>query len=191
LREEGVIAVNGKQFLVATVFAAVLLTMAFTPISSQQTGTYDPWLDMNDDGRIDIKDLAMVAKAYGTLGTPINKTELLLEMKARTDALNGSVIELQSRKRVVAGQIISLSGLPDLTLDQPMPYLSGANGTNTIVVASGHVKRGGNPTPLAIQGQVTSPNTIRFALYDVYGAEYDPYDPAWDSIEINYIVIDR
>jgi hypothetical protein len=180
---------NGKQFVIATVFAMVLLIMVFIPKSSQ-LGTYDPWLDINDDGKIDIKDLATTAKAYGTTGTPINKTQLLLELKARTDALNASVIELQSRKRVVAGQT---SGKPDLTLDQPMPYLSGANESNTIVVASGVGNLSGhtNPTPLAVKGQVTRPNTIRFAVYDVYGNEYDPNDASWNSIEINYIVIDR
>lgn len=179
---------NGKKLLVATLFAAVLLTMTFIPTSSQQTGTYDPWLDINDDGKIDIRDLATMAKAYGTLGTPINKTQLLLELQARVDALNASIIELQARKRYVAGQVYDL---PNLALDQPMPYLSGATEENTIVVASivGDSGAGSNATPLFARARVTSPTTIRFTVWDSNGNSYDP--TLWNWVEINYIVIDR
>lgn len=122
-------------------------------------------------------------------GTPINKTALLLELEAKIDVLNASLVELQSRNRVVASQI---SGLPNLALDQPMPYLSGATGENTIVVASGIGNfTSGLRLPLTVQGQVTSPTTIRFAVWDVYGNGYNPDDVAWNSIEINYVVIDR
>ncbi len=61
---------NKKQFAVAILFATVLLTVSFIPISSQQIGTYDPWADINGDGKIDIWDLAYSAKAYGTTGDP-------------------------------------------------------------------------------------------------------------------------
>lgn len=70
------IALNGKQFVTATTFAMILLTMAFIPISSQQIGEYDPWLDYNEDGKIDIKDLATAAKAYGTLGDPTKNVNI-------------------------------------------------------------------------------------------------------------------
>jgi len=79
--------VNGKQFIIATMFAAILLTIAFIPTSSRQTGSYDPWLDINDDGTIDIRDLATIARAYGTSGTPLNKTALLLELQAKVKEL--------------------------------------------------------------------------------------------------------
>jgi len=61
---------NGKQFATATLFAAVLLAVAFTPVASQQTAPYDPWADTNDDGKIDIKDLAYASLRYGMLGNP-------------------------------------------------------------------------------------------------------------------------
>lgn len=61
---------NGKQFVLAIAFIAVLLTMAFIPVSSQQVGGYDPWLDINGDGIIDMMDLATAARSYGTSGDP-------------------------------------------------------------------------------------------------------------------------
>jgi hypothetical protein len=33
-------------------------------------GTYDPWLDVNDDGKIDVNDSIAVWQAYGTTGNP-------------------------------------------------------------------------------------------------------------------------
>jgi len=57
------------------------------PIQSSPGNGYDPWLDYNDDGKIDILDIAATAKAYGTTGTPINKTALLLELQSRVEAL--------------------------------------------------------------------------------------------------------
>jgi len=57
------------------------------PTRSSPAGEYDPWLDINDDGTINILDVANVASAYGTSGTPINKTALLLELQSRVEAL--------------------------------------------------------------------------------------------------------
>jgi len=74
--------VNGRQFVIATLFTLVLLIVAFTPISSQQgVREYDPWADINEDGKIDIKDLVLMARLFGTTGVPINKTALLLELQ--------------------------------------------------------------------------------------------------------------
>ena len=54
---------------------AVLLTFCLTfvlfqilPISSQSAGDYDPWLDINDDGEIDMRDVGAVARAFGAAG---------------------------------------------------------------------------------------------------------------------------
>jgi hypothetical protein len=172
----------------ATFCLTVTLFTALPTRSQSGMGEYDPWIDSNDDGIIDIFDAIHLAGAYGTEGTAINKTALLLELEARIDALNASLVELQSRNRFVVGQI---SGLPNLALDQPMPYLPGATGENTIVVASGVGNFTSSIKPLAVQAKVTSPTTIRFAVWDCNGVEYDPNDAAWNSIEINYAVIDR
>jgi len=49
---------------------------------------YDPWFDVNDDGIINILDILALAVMFGEEGTPINKTELLLELQDRIDSLN-------------------------------------------------------------------------------------------------------
>ena len=65
-------ALNIKRVMVTTLFALALLTVAFAPFSGQQAGTYDPWLDYNDDGVIDVLDLQALAEVYGTSGTPLS-----------------------------------------------------------------------------------------------------------------------
>ena len=52
---------------------------------------YDPWADINDDGKIDILDIAYVAQRFGSTGTPIDKTAILLDLQARVAALETSV----------------------------------------------------------------------------------------------------
>lgn len=67
--------------LTATLFR-VLLINGESPV-----GTYDAWYDVNDDGRIDILDIVKLTARYGTTGTPINKTELILDLQERVNAL--------------------------------------------------------------------------------------------------------
>jgi hypothetical protein len=55
--------------------------------SSPDIGEYDPWIDLNDDGQIDLYDAVTLAGATGAFGTPINKTELLLDLQAKVNGL--------------------------------------------------------------------------------------------------------
>jgi hypothetical protein len=48
--------------------AAVLLTAI--PTRSQETLEYDPWKDINDDGKLDILDLVQISSQYGAQGNP-------------------------------------------------------------------------------------------------------------------------
>jgi len=69
---------------------AVLLSTQMVAIASN--GSYDPWMDLNDDGIIDAQDLQLLALIYSTSGTPINKTALLLELEARINSLNTTLL---------------------------------------------------------------------------------------------------
>jgi len=60
-----------RKHLLLAIGATCLLTMfaiTIVPIRSQTAGQYDPWLDVNDDGKIDGKDIALVALHYGQAG---------------------------------------------------------------------------------------------------------------------------
>ena len=60
---------------------------------------YDPWYDLNDDGDIDIFDLRKVARLYGTSGTPINKTALLLDLQERVEAKIALLLAEQNQRQ--------------------------------------------------------------------------------------------
>jgi len=82
--------VTVKRDLIIAVLAIFCLTATLfmiLPIQSSPGNGYDPWLDNNDDGKINILDIAATAKAYGTTGTPINKTALLLDLQSRVETL--------------------------------------------------------------------------------------------------------
>jgi len=80
-----------------TVILAAVLVFLLGLVGITSSAPYDPWCDLDDDGDIDIFDIVKMAGAYGTSGTPINKTELLLELAARMDALNASVLSLEEQ----------------------------------------------------------------------------------------------
>lgn len=62
---------NGKQFTAGILFAFVLLTLVLIPIAHQQSGnTYDPWLDYNEDGKIDVNELYPLGASYSSTGNP-------------------------------------------------------------------------------------------------------------------------
>jgi hypothetical protein len=71
----------------ALLVVATVLSTAISSVSLQSRGSYDPWVDINDDGTIDIFDIVAVALAFGSSGTPINKTDLLLDLQDRVAAL--------------------------------------------------------------------------------------------------------
>lgn len=66
------------------------LFMIIPSLSLSSAHSYDPLLDVNDDGKIDIVDLSKVAFAFRTSGTPINKTALLLGQAASPVSFNAT-----------------------------------------------------------------------------------------------------
>lgn len=62
---------KGRQFCIAILLSLFLVTVASAPWSGQQgSNSYDPWLDYNEDGVIDVDELHRIAEAYGSSGEP-------------------------------------------------------------------------------------------------------------------------
>jgi hypothetical protein len=63
---------NQRRYTLGCLAASILLGLALVQSSSQQDSAYNPWLDYNDDGIIDVYDLEALGQVYGTSGTPLN-----------------------------------------------------------------------------------------------------------------------
>jgi hypothetical protein len=51
-----------------------MLALAFIPLSGSQTAMpYDPWADINNDGKIDMKDIGYICRLFETYGDPTKK----------------------------------------------------------------------------------------------------------------------
>jgi|GEM_PF-5081676 len=99
-----IIAIMLTFCLTASVFMAI-------PIQSQSTKTYNPLADINEDGKVSLQDLVLLADAYGTSGTPVNITALQTEI----DTLNATVTELQNNNTDLENRVSALEamyGLP-------------------------------------------------------------------------------
>lgn len=81
--------IRKEVMIVLITFCLTATLFSIIPVGSQGVREYDPWYDINDDGKIDLKDYFGVGLKYGTSGTPINKTALLLELQSRVNALEG------------------------------------------------------------------------------------------------------
>lgn len=88
-----------RRYVIAAIFTIYLTIPLFLAIPTRSTpavGEYDPWADINDDGRIDMYDIGYIASRFYTFGAPVNKTELLLELLSKIESLNTSVTQLQT-----------------------------------------------------------------------------------------------
>lgn len=100
-----------KNYLIALLFSVLILSLAFAPLSGSQTTSqveYDHWRDLNDDGVINIYDVVYLTSIYGAKGTPINKTQLLLEVLEKMESLNASLLALEA---IIAEQQARISEL--------------------------------------------------------------------------------
>ena len=79
-----------KDLIIAVLLTFCLTVTLFTILSTMaQVPEYDIWLDFNDDGKIDMRDIGVVARAFGANGQPINKTFVLLQLQAAVTELQG------------------------------------------------------------------------------------------------------
>lgn len=88
-----------KRYVIAAILASCLTITLFLAIPTRSiptVGEYDPWADINDDGKINMYDIGYTARLFGTSGEAINKTDLLLQLLDRLDQLNTTVVEQQN-----------------------------------------------------------------------------------------------
>jgi len=74
-------------------FCLATILLSLRPVDSS-TGQYDPWLDVNEDGRINVLDLIKVAGSIGTSGNPLKSVVKVIRF------YNSSEFEIQFRKEV-------------------------------------------------------------------------------------------
>jgi hypothetical protein len=116
-------------FAVLATFCMAIILFTVVPVGSY--GTYDPWMDLNDDGKIDVRDIAPPCSAYGATGTPINKTELLLELQSRLDSLNSSVLALQALESYLQIEVITMKVKYDAKLVELQSTIDSLNASLT------------------------------------------------------------
>jgi S1-C subfamily serine protease len=76
---------------------ATILAITMPSRSTPGQSEYDLWLDVNDDGKINIVDISQVAKLFGTTGTAINKTALLLDLQSEVQRLQAEIQALETQ----------------------------------------------------------------------------------------------
>ncbi len=72
---------TNKKDIITAIVATFCLTIMLVSIMPAYSGAwpYNPWWDLNDDGKIDIQDLARVSGAFGTVGENITKASIEYE----------------------------------------------------------------------------------------------------------------
>jgi hypothetical protein len=174
--------------LLSVILATVLLALMFlvSPTLSEVTPQpYDPWFDLTDDGIIDIDDVILVALRFGTTGTPINKTELLLELEARVSALeaNYSVTNLKLAAGAIPYNVThstavdSTTALSPVDMDRMSVTITLARNSMLIIMFSSEAKNPETTEKIAVQALVDGfeayPGLIYFTPEDV--TEYGVY----------------
>jgi len=141
------------NIILLTIFSASYL-LVNTTAETTNTHGYDPWVDLDDDGDIDLYDAVELLTRYGSKGTPINKTQLLLELMQKIEALNATIIEQQNTINLLNETVIYLNntkglGPPDydsgwrpLSMGQQLYLTHNLNTTELIVYLVGRYDSG-------------------------------------------------
>lgn len=152
--------------LVSITLGILLLSSTFFVGVTAQVNPYDPWVDINDDGEIDIFDIVQIAGAYGTTGTPINKTDLLLELLVRVQVLENQSGWLPAP--------VYDSGWTQISRSEIIVFQHGLNSTNLLVY---------------IIGKTASDGTINQWMYG--GVYNDNHGVAWYGLNSSHITVQR
>ncbi len=66
-----------RRFAIIALSAVCLVTVFTVVPTNSLVEYYDPWLDINDDGDIDMKDVAASARAFGSFGDPTKNVNVM------------------------------------------------------------------------------------------------------------------
>jgi hypothetical protein len=164
-----------SSMLLNIILLTILSASFFLVNTTASVNKYDPWLDIDDDGKIDITDIFMIAQLYGGTGDPINKTALLYEVNAtftellsRIDGLNTTlnsrIDDLETQIDEMNATIIQMNstitnllnatklGKPDydsgwtpIELDEHMMFEHNLDTTNVLVYMIGKYSDSASP----------------------------------------------
>jgi len=163
LQEKEVIRMASKKDLAIAVLVTFCVTatlfITFPSYSQTSRNVYDPWLDINNDGKIDILDIYKIASAFGTSGTPINKTGSLLEAN--------STVDLPALYEAVKNSVVMIVGKTVGGTVQGSGFVYNYSGT-MVVLTNNHVVDG------------TTALSVTFSDGDGYSAVVKGTDPYAD-----------
>lgn len=123
-----------KDLIIVTIaiFCLTISLFMIKPTISQSVREYDPWYDINDDGKIDIKDVYGIELKYGTNGEPINKAQIILDLQNRVSVLE----EKQDYVKTIRFYT------PNETMNDKVDYIDAAvfewnprNATNNVIMS--------------------------------------------------------
>jgi S1-C subfamily serine protease len=163
LQKKEVIRMASKKNLAIAVLVMFCITatlfITFASYSQSSSNVYDPWSDINNDGKIDILDIYKIASAFGTSGTPINKTGSLLEAN--------STVDLPALYEAVKNSVVMIVGKTVGGTVQGSGFVYNYSGT-MVVLTNNHVVDG------------TTALSVTFSDGDGYGAVVKGTDPYAD-----------
>ena len=145
--------------VLVTFCVTATLFITFPSYSQTSRNVYDPWLDINNDGKIDILDIYKIASAFGTSGTPINKTGSLLEAN--------STVDLPALYEAVKNSVVMIVGKTVGGTVQGSGFVYNYSGT-MVVLTNNHVVDG------------TTALSVTFSDGDGYSAVVKGTDPYAD-----------
>ncbi len=107
-------------------FINVLITTALLAspfVIGLTTSQYDPWADINEDGKIDIKDVAYTAKLFGTSGNPEKNVTIVNWPSSHDETVWWN--EPLTGSGYLTGDTYNISGFGQLHILARAQYLSG------------------------------------------------------------------
>jgi S1-C subfamily serine protease len=165
-----VISLASKKDLMIAVLVTFSVTLALFAIlpshSLSDIHSYNPLLDMNDDGVINIIDVSKVAAAFGSSGTPINKTALLLGANGTTD--------LPDLYDAVKDSVVMIVGETPTGTVQGSGFIYNYSGT-IVVLTNNHVVYG------------TTSLSVTFSNGDGYGGVVEGTDAYADFAVVTVV----